>query len=305
MFGVFIACLLACNGFAFADYVGAVAEHTLYLGTGQESPAELLDINLELYRGLSKAAKGENADILVFPEFGLTATANNSRESIEPFAQPIPSVSASLPIIPCDAGSYSKILTECSCMAKHNSMAILVNTIDSQKCFTADANCPSDGQFLYNTDVLFDQSGAIVAKYHKSHEWPGLKPPYDQPATPSRVTYKAPWGVEYGIFTCFDIMFQDPPVALVDMGIKHFLYPVQQGKLGEQVVIENWSKLHNVTILSANLGSGAGGGSDHGAGDCSGIVVSGSPLSAKKVHLKTRPDDQSPYDNILVARVIT
>jgi predicted amidohydrolase len=54
-------------------------------------------------------------------------------------------------------------------------------------------------------------TGVISAKYHKSHEWPGLRKAYDEPLSPSRVTFKSSFGVEFGLFICFDIMFEDPP----------------------------------------------------------------------------------------------
>ena len=146
-----------------------------------------------------------------------------------------------------------------------------------------------------------DEKGAFVAKYHKSHEWPGLKPPYDEPSEPSVVTYKSSWGIEYGIFTCFDIMFQDPAVTMVKSGLEHFLYPVMQGEIGEKTLITSFSKRHEVTMLSSNLGSKGG----DAAGDCSGIITNGKDIESKKYSLS---DIDSIYkdthDNIIVATVV-
>jgi pantetheine hydrolase len=83
--------------------------------------------------------------------------------------------------------------------------------------------CPKDGYYHYNAAIVYDESGTIVAKYYKSHAWATNE---DQPAIPDRVTWKASFGVTFGMFICFDIAFDDPAVVLAKQGVKHFIYPV-------------------------------------------------------------------------------
>ena len=146
-----------------------------------------------------------------------------------------------------------------------------------------------------------------MAKYHKSNEWPGLSPPYDEVATKEIVTYNSSFGVEFGIFTCFDIVHYNPPVKLVNQGIKHFLYPVKQGEIGEVTLIQGWSKKHSVTVLSANLGSGSRtkDGDEKGR-DCSGIIQNGQDLPTDMFYLKDSTNNaayKESADNVLIGSV--
>jgi hypothetical protein len=100
------------------------------------------------------------------------------------------------------------------------------------------------------------------------------------------------FGIEFGIFVCFGIMFEDPPNKLCDHGIEHFLYPVAQGNIGKSTIIEGWSRNNNATVLSANLGSGKK--------DRSGLIVGGKLLDAKKVYLNNK---DVPNENFLIATV--
>lgn len=277
-----------------ADYVGAVAEHSVYQGTADESTSSKLSVNLDLYEQFVALSTKHSVQVLVFPEFGLTPAPQNTRSDLYPYIEVIPESSAN--VTPCGDSSFSDrpILQRMSCAAQKNKQLILVNMVDNVACSaTTDSTCPSDGHFQYNTDVVFDEQGKLAAKYHKSHEVKSLQESgYDVPPQPSRVTYKASFGVEFGIFTCFDIMFPDPPKVLRAAGIEHFLYPVEQHEIGEKVIIENWSKNNNATVLSANLGAGKA--------DCSGLIVNGTPLDAQKIYLD---NPAFPNENLLVATV--
>mmetsp|Transcript_21353 Transcript_21353/g.36134 ORF Transcript_21353/g.36134 Transcript_21353/m.36134 type:complete len:415 (-) Transcript_21353:175-1419(-) len=296
---IIVGSLLSALQGVEGDYVGAVAEHTTYMGKTGDHPELLLKKNLDIYEGLISIAAKNGANVLVFPEFGLTATAAATRSDLYPFAEVIPEISDTL-ICPCEQEDdfvSRPILYRMSCAARKAKILVLVNTIDWQSCDPQDdANCPTDLHYQYNTDVLFDEQGYLVAKYHKSHEWPPFKPVYDQPLNPSQVTYKSKFGVTFGLFICFDIVFDNPPQSLLAEGVTHFLYAVAQGIIGETLLITPWSYWNSATMLSANLGSGWK--------DCSGIIVNGSTLPAKKVYLQ----DENllvdfPDENVLIATV--
>jgi pantetheine hydrolase len=327
-----LLCSLWCA--VYGDYIGAVVEHTTYTGSSSETSDVILGKNLDSYEGLIALAASKKAQVVVFPEFGLTPDTS-SREGLYGYSEVIPE--ASLSVMPCNNAEFSDrpMLSRMSCAAKSNNISVLVNTVDYVACDAAtDSNCPSDKHYQYNTDVVFNENGkmrffcnrasdnksivfigVLAAKYHKSHEWPGLRKAYDEPQSPSHVTYKASFGVEFGLFICFDIMFEDPPKVLLrynlhlcqwqvvmlspfavqvlrSQGIEHFLYAVSQGKAGEATIIQSWSKDNNAVVLSANLGSGKK--------DCSGIIVNGTPLSAQKYNLE---NSALPDENILVATV--
>mmetsp|Transcript_20929 Transcript_20929/g.30162 ORF Transcript_20929/g.30162 Transcript_20929/m.30162 type:complete len:307 (+) Transcript_20929:30-950(+) len=280
-----------------ASYVGAVVEHTVYFGDKSDSSDYLLEVNIEQYEQLIHLSKSQSAQVVVFPEFGLTPVEAEQRSDLYPYIEVIPEVNQSHPINPCEAPSEfedAPILLRMSCAARSNGILVLVNMIDKQECSPAvDSDCPGDGHYQYNTDVVFDESGNMIAKYHKSHEWVSLKVAYDQPKTPSEISFLSSFGVEFGLFICFDIMFEDPPKVLRSRGVKHFLYAVMQGDIGERLLIEPWSKNNQATVLSANLGSGE-------KKDCSAIIVNGTVLDSKKYYLES---DLFPHDNIVVATI--
>lgn len=276
-----------------ADYIGSVVEHTVYQGTDSETDESKLNKNIELYEKLIALSAKQGVQVLVFPEFGLTPSPAQVRSDLYSFIEVIPEVDSN--VTPCTDSSFSSrpILQRLSCAASSNKQLVLINMIDNIACdVSTDKNCPSDGHYQYNTDVMFNEAGKLVAKYHKSHEFPALKSAYDQPLTPSEVTYKSSFGVEFGLFICYDIMFEDPAKVLRDRGIQHFLYAVAQGSVGESTIIEPWSKNNNATVLSANLGSGRK--------DCSGLIVNGQPLATEKYYLDSKFGSD---DNILVATV--
>jgi pantetheine hydrolase len=281
-------CLFAAN-----SYTAAIVEHEIYLGSSGDAASELLKVNLDIYESHVKLAKVKNSQVVVFPEFGLTAVNSTEvkREDLYPFATPIPETSAQ--VTPCGNANYDQnnILYRMSCAAKSNQILVLINTIDWINC-AGQTSCPEDGHFQYNTDVLFDESGKIVAKYHKSHEWTPYIGAYDQVPEPSQVTYLSSFGVNFGLFICFDIMFPDPAKELRAAGISHFLYAVAQGDAGLKTIITDWSANQQATVLAANLGAGK-------KGDCSGILVNGKLLDTKKYYL----GDSYPNENIIVGSV--
>ena len=310
------------------EYRAAVANHIAVVDASR-SLSDLLQENLDLYVGMVHAAVRGSADILVFPEFGLSACDNSNRTALSLLAERIPDIAATSLLNPCDnftaeQQQQSPILFQMSCAAKESSISVLVNMIDYVPCTPlhaqvtahkshATANeCPDDGHFNYNTDVVFDRTGALRAKYHKSHEFESLLPAYNQLPTPDYATYEleAAGGgrVVFGIFTCYDMLHTDPPEVYVKNGLKHFLYPVQTGLVGDKTYISHWSKKHHATVLAANdclfhpgMGPDSEGkAQEQGRRDCSKVFQSGEELEAQiyEVDVKYRSKD-----NVLVATV--
>lgn len=67
----------------------------------------------------------------------------------------------------CTRFGYTPVQERLSCLAKNNSIYVVANMGDKKPCNTSDPQCPPDGRFQYNTDVVFDSLGKLVARYHK------------------------------------------------------------------------------------------------------------------------------------------
>ena len=192
--------------------------------------------NLQQYKGLLEAAATKDSKVLVFPEFGLYSDKKN-RIALSIVAEQIGAKGG----LPCDDFSLhqqlqSPIIYQMSCAAKETKVAALVNMIDYVKCNNEDdKKCPDDGFYLYNTDIGLSSSGEFQAKYHKSHEYFGLKPQFNVPETPDYEIWTLE-NVDFGLFTCYDIFHMNPPKKYIDNGITHFLYPVQMGQIGDVTI---------------------------------------------------------------------
>lgn len=42
---------------------------------------------------------------------------------------------------------------------------------------------------------------------------------------PDLITFKTNFNVTFGVCICFDLMFAEPAVNLINQGVKHFVYP--------------------------------------------------------------------------------
>lgn len=158
----------------------------------------------------------QNANIIVFPEYGLTGFGY-TRESFRPFLENIPDpkkVSWNACQDP-QANSSSPILHRLSCLAKTYNMYLVANMGDIKPCNkNTDEHCPTDGRYQYNTNVVFDNEGKLVARYHKQHPFLNEMKVVDRPLVPEYITFETPFG-KFGTFICFDALFHDPAVPLV------------------------------------------------------------------------------------------
>ena len=60
-----------------------------------------------------------------------------------------------------------EVLYRLSCIAATNAIYVAANMADRQPCLRAkDLDCPITGHYQYNTEVVFDKTVSLVAKYH-------------------------------------------------------------------------------------------------------------------------------------------
>ncbi|KAL3862426.1 hypothetical protein ACJMK2_008392 [Sinanodonta woodiana] len=210
---------------------GAVYEHAVILPeervtkVSRDVALRTMMQNLMVYQSQANIARQKNVDLLVFPEDGLYGMGF-TRAAIEPYLEYIPDYETD-PWNPCENPvkyPSTEVQFFLSCLAKNNSLYIVANVGDKQLCNKSDdPKCPVDGHYQYNTNVVYDKTGKLVAKYHKVNLFYEFQ--FDNPVNETLVTFDTPFG-KFGTFTCFDILFHDPAMRLIEeKGIRNIVFP--------------------------------------------------------------------------------
>lgn len=215
------------------EFIAAVYEHAFLslknktdVPTRQEALGIVMD-NMNVYEQQILDAKAQNASIIVFPEYGLTGFGY-TRESFRPFLENIPDPTK-IEWNGCQepqSHNSTAIMNRLGCLAKDNDIYLVVNMGDIKPCDrSTDPHCPVDGRYQYNTNVVFDSNGKLIARYHKQHPFLNEMKVVNRPLEPEFITFDTPFG-KFGTFTCFDVLFHDPAVPLVEKyNIDHVVFP--------------------------------------------------------------------------------
>jgi pantetheine hydrolase len=150
-----------------------------------DTPRNTILKNLNEYRSYADNSRTQAVDILVFPEYGLTTLVENPAEYA----------------VEITDDNNNQIITELVAMAKERQMYLVVNLLEMVKE-------PNKETAYYNTNLVFGRNGTIIAKYRKINLY---KEPNLTPGDANqRVTFRTDFGVTFGVFTCFDILFANP-----------------------------------------------------------------------------------------------
>ncbi|XP_004483701.1 pantetheinase [Dasypus novemcinctus] len=257
---VFVLCVL--NASCMDTFTTAVYEHAVILpnvtltAVSPEEALVLMNRNLDRLQGAIISAAQQGAHIIVTPEDGIYGWTFN-RETIYPYLEDIPDPQVNW--IPCNDPSrfgHTPVQERLSCLAKDNTIYVVANIGDKKPCNASDPQCPPDGRYQYNTNVVFDSEGRLVARYHKQNLFMG-EGQFNSPKRPEIVTFNTTFG-RFGIFTCFDILFYEPAVTLVkDFHVDTILFPTAwMNVLPHLSAIEfhsAWSMGMGVNFLASNL----------------------------------------------------
>jgi len=211
------------------------------------------------------------AQIVVFPEFGLGGNFLD-RDSMLPFCGPLPAIGTT----PCASQQQrqnyqqdvtfaidnTSVVYQASCMAAKYKTIVVLNTCEVIPCSnssTSETNetCPVDGRLQYNTEIVLDETGTLLAIYHKSH--PFYINCFNTPHPYDVVTFNASFGVEFGIFICLDIAFDTPAQALLAQGVRAFSYSASIPNATASFAFETWTKKYQSSLLVSNLDHSVGG----------------------------------------------
>ncbi|KAM8946941.1 pantetheinase-like [Pelodytes ibericus] len=255
--------LLVCASCSktFEKYIAAVYEHAVIHPNATQTPVtkeqalDLMNRNMDILENAIKAAAQQGAHIIVTPEDGIYGWKFN-RETISPYLEDIPDPQVNwIPCIDPERFGPAPVQKRLSCMAKHNSIYVVANIGDKKMCNISEPGCPEDGHFNYNTAIVYDSDGKLVARYHKQNLFLG-EIQFNKPDEAEIVSFETPFG-KFGIFICFDILFYKPAGALVvDHNVDTILFPTAwMNVLPHLSAIEfhsAWAQGMGVNLLSAN-----------------------------------------------------
>ncbi|KAF2897745.1 hypothetical protein ILUMI_08431 [Ignelater luminosus] len=249
---VLLTLLAIGNVYAQQDtYTAAVLEYSPILSG--ISPTDNILKNSRAYVNYMINAKRQGVEIIVFPEDGLTGW-DIGIENFDHVSTEVPDPSEKIsPCIRTQHGNYSKFFVDLSCGARDQRIYAVVNLIESS--YTHDKK-----KIYYNTNVAFDRTGAVIARYRKINL-------YDEPdhtvGDKSQVsTFETDFGVKFGTFICFDILFKYPAVNMLsDPTVTDIAYSVawfsELPFFHSLSVQHGFAKSHGVNLLVAGMNNPA------------------------------------------------
>ncbi|KAM0726634.1 Vanin-like protein 1 [Formica fusca] len=243
-------------------YIAAVVEYHPEYATNSN---ETLKKNSDAYVEHIKTARVYNADIIVFPENGLTTFKFPKREEMQDWTTIIPSASSNY--TPCTDSTIkvSEALKKISCAARNNTIYVVINIAEKLPC-TEDV-CPKDKMFYYNSNVVFDRTGKIIARYRKTN-FLGERQ-FNVISEPKIVIFDTDFGVKFGTLICFDILFYEPALQLTrDHQITDIVYSTtwfsEAPFLTAVQTQAGWSFSEDVNFLASGYNEPASGSTGSG-----------------------------------------
>jgi len=246
------------------SYVAAVFEYSPIFSTEKlerEDARKIMFQNLENYQLLLDGVKSQAPQIAIFPEDGLYGDEwpDASRDILFPYTEDIRN--AKVGTVACQEASLDIAPTfqRLSCLALRNNITVVAVMTTTEPCTPNKDGCNEDGRFQYNTQVAFDERGAFLARYHKSHLF--FEPGFDQ-AAPEPVTFTTSFGVTFGMLICFDQLWAEPQRTLFSHGVQNFALSLYWQNFppfmtATQVQRAN-SYLRGINLLASNIGLSTG-----------------------------------------------
>ena len=128
--------------------------------------------NIDQYLGFMAEANKMGGDIIVFPEYGVSGVSFSvveDREAAREFM-----VVGEVGRNYCSGGEYvnnnDELMEMIGCGAHNNNIYVVVNIGEMVNCTHAQIECKhEDGFNTFNTNLVFDRSGTLIAKYWKQN----------------------------------------------------------------------------------------------------------------------------------------
>lgn len=252
----------------------------LVQATSKQQAQQNMIPNLNLIEELSENANAQGAKIIVFPENGIVGRilCEGCKDSVRAYAENIPDIISGSTIYPCTDSAFDDrpVLKRLSCIARNHSIVLVANMPDEK------------GDLLFNTNVVFETDGSLIAKYYKQHLFRKEAKVFDTPnQAPNAygyryITFATSFGVEFSTFICNDILYCDPPLEMVKRGINNFVFSTHWGNRYPHYmsigVRQGWSWRNEVNMLSSGINGDFEGGGMKFYSSGSGIYSAGKPI---------------------------
>ncbi|XP_067932848.1 pantetheinase-like [Watersipora subatra] len=266
MMAALLILLLTLTAFCSASdkgyYTAAVYEHALKEKTARSfvSRKEALDMmnsNLDILEYQAIIAKGKQADIFVFPEYGISGELFGLLD-LDSYLEQIPQPDGMY--CPCSKDYVQKgeeVLHRLSCIASNLSIYVAANMGDKVRCRDHDPDCPLFGYYHYNTEVVFDRNGCLVAKYHKQHLFQHERLLWDEPKEVEFSFFDTEFG-RFGLMICFDSVYKSPGTVLVEtFNVTNIIFSTLWTNVYPYYVSvayhSGWARTMGVNLLSSNI----------------------------------------------------
>ncbi|KRT85800.1 hypothetical protein AMK59_1391, partial [Oryctes borbonicus] len=192
------------------NYNAAVLEYSPQIRNPTHTDAEYVATNVRRYIEFIGQAVSRQANIVVFPEYGLTTT--NLPENLFNVSTTVPDPVAL--VSPCvNRTEFVSFFLDLSCAANEHNIFVVVNLIER-------ANNIQNETIYYNTNVVFSSNGTVIARYRKINL-------FNEPqltAGNEVVTFVGFNNITFGLFTCFDILFRTPAQDVLALGATDIIY---------------------------------------------------------------------------------
>ena len=168
--------------------------------------------------------------MIVFSEYGLMPLTVGARHVAVLFMEQVPDPHSGdwIPCLEPPAADPDPIAVQrtLSCIALDNGLYVVANVGALEPCDgSTDSACPDDGHYQFSTNVAYDPTGRLVARYRKYNLFMMEVLFYDRPSRAELVYFDTPFG-RVGTFTCFDVIFGEPAWSLAERcNVSHVAFP--------------------------------------------------------------------------------
>ncbi|XP_046742425.1 vanin-like protein 2 [Diprion similis] len=207
----------------------------------ENNPSETMKENAKEYEKQIELVSKDKAQIIVFPELGLTSIHLPSRPALSNWSMKVPDPKEN--IVPCDESSSNvhEVLRNISCAAKTHKLYVVINLVEKED------------EYLYSSNVVFSSEGKIVSRYRKYYRFNEFGE-FNQSKELIATAFNTSFGT-FGVLIGADILYEEPARTLLEKGVKDFVYPVAWVSVlpfsrNYQMQLA-WSKAKKVNVISA------------------------------------------------------